>query len=484
MSVWDSRTLQEVVRIPHDPQSRAVVAMAFSPDGGALVTVTSDNSHTVTIWDWRAPRAGHAKKGQQRPRGWLGEGPGFADAPVAVRGVAWDPYPRGLARHKAAPEGTEAARAVAAAAAAPGGGSVFATFGKHHLKLWDTGRDGRWAVRRAAARGAALPSARRSRETRLIAAAPACPPPTSPQATTWTFGKLKQADVLSATFLPPPADGAVTLATGMAGGDVCLWRAGAAVARVAAHTGKPRPGGGCAKPLPCALGGAARRAMLRLFLPAPAAGCAASASSRAGAPSRPAAATAPCAYGKSTAKAPRSRATSGRSAYPLSPGCARRPAPTTASAPLPLIPPANQASTRQPPSARTPPRSPPSQKAPMPQLTAMDVLGDGSALLVATDAGNAWEVALDALTGAPAAQPLPRKLLDVRAAPAAPPPSPRAAPPLASCPLLVPTLASLGAPRPRLRLRRGLPPARWRTRRRGTRPSLTSGPPPATTGSS
>lgn len=123
--------------------------MAFSPDGAALVTVTADNAHTVTVWDWRAYFSVRKdpKKGQLKPRGWLGEGNGYADAPIAVYGVIWDSYPRGLARHKVAPEGTEAARNVAAAQAAPGGGCVFATFGAKHLKLWDTGRDGRWAVR-------------------------------------------------------------------------------------------------------------------------------------------------------------------------------------------------------------------------------------------------------------------------------------------------------------------------------------------------
>lgn len=147
VSIWDSRTLKEVARIPHDPESRSVVAMAFSPDGAALVTVTADNAHTVTVWDWRAPKVGLVKKGQLKPRGWLGEGNGFADAPIAVKGVVWDAYPRGTPRHKVAPDGTEAARLIAAAAAAPGGGCVFATFGNKHLKIWDTGRDGRWAVR-------------------------------------------------------------------------------------------------------------------------------------------------------------------------------------------------------------------------------------------------------------------------------------------------------------------------------------------------
>lgn len=70
------------------------------------------------------------------------------------------------------------------------------------------------------------------------------------QGTTWTFGKWKQDDVLSAAFLPPPADGAVTLATGMTGGDVCLWRSGAAIGRVSLHSGKPRPGFGCARRTP------------------------------------------------------------------------------------------------------------------------------------------------------------------------------------------------------------------------------------------
>ena len=34
---------------------RSMVALAFSPEGDRLITVGSDDKHTVMIWDWRAP---------------------------------------------------------------------------------------------------------------------------------------------------------------------------------------------------------------------------------------------------------------------------------------------------------------------------------------------------------------------------------------------------------------------------------------------
>ena len=45
---------RELARV-HDPESymRAFIAVAFSPDGNTLVTVGSDDKHTLLLWNWR-----------------------------------------------------------------------------------------------------------------------------------------------------------------------------------------------------------------------------------------------------------------------------------------------------------------------------------------------------------------------------------------------------------------------------------------------
>ena len=50
--VWDSRSMCELQRLHMPIGSRAVIALGFSPDGNTLVTVTSDNQHSLYVWDW------------------------------------------------------------------------------------------------------------------------------------------------------------------------------------------------------------------------------------------------------------------------------------------------------------------------------------------------------------------------------------------------------------------------------------------------
>ena len=52
-----------------------VICVCFSHDGKKLVTVSTDNAHTVTLWDWAAPQ------GQQV----LATGKGYNGDPPQVR---------------------------------------------------------------------------------------------------------------------------------------------------------------------------------------------------------------------------------------------------------------------------------------------------------------------------------------------------------------------------------------------------------------
>ena len=62
--IWDSETCEEVKRLEHDMDERGVVAVCFSPDGARLLTVTTDNNHTVHLWDWRSGELLNVRKGK------------------------------------------------------------------------------------------------------------------------------------------------------------------------------------------------------------------------------------------------------------------------------------------------------------------------------------------------------------------------------------------------------------------------------------
>ena len=187
VAIWDVRTCEEVARVNLDPSARAAVAVAFSPDGATLVTVGCDNQHTVTLWDWRAPGVGEEQGGKGgKPVGWIGQGGGFTERPVAVYGAKWDPHARE-------------------------GSGRFATWGMKHLKMWTMDpATNRWSAQ------------------------------------SMSFGDFGVDNVLSCEFLKPTASvpglgtppGAVV--TGMPDGTLLVWRNGKAVRRVQAHGKGPR----------------------------------------------------------------------------------------------------------------------------------------------------------------------------------------------------------------------------------------------------
>lgn len=59
--VWDSATCAEVARFSLDSGARVCLALAFSPDGQFLATVSGDNGHTVQARCSRA--AGRLSRG-------------------------------------------------------------------------------------------------------------------------------------------------------------------------------------------------------------------------------------------------------------------------------------------------------------------------------------------------------------------------------------------------------------------------------------
>lgn len=63
-----------LAKLQLDKEMRGIVALGFSPSGSLLAGVATDNSHTVSVWDWR--------------NGWrlVGEGKGCMGEPPQVRG--------------------------------------------------------------------------------------------------------------------------------------------------------------------------------------------------------------------------------------------------------------------------------------------------------------------------------------------------------------------------------------------------------------
>lgn len=52
--IWDTRDQQEIRRIYLDAEERDVFAVSFSPNGEHLATISADDYHTVSVWDWRS----------------------------------------------------------------------------------------------------------------------------------------------------------------------------------------------------------------------------------------------------------------------------------------------------------------------------------------------------------------------------------------------------------------------------------------------
>ena len=59
-----------------------MICVCFSHDGKKLLSVSTDNSHTITLWDWAAP------EGKQV----LAVGKGYNGDPPQVYGVVWNQY--------------------------------------------------------------------------------------------------------------------------------------------------------------------------------------------------------------------------------------------------------------------------------------------------------------------------------------------------------------------------------------------------------
>jgi hypothetical protein len=61
-----------LAKLQLDKEMRDIVALGFSPSGSLLAGVATDNSHTVSVWDWR--------------NGWrlVGEGKGCMGEPPQV----------------------------------------------------------------------------------------------------------------------------------------------------------------------------------------------------------------------------------------------------------------------------------------------------------------------------------------------------------------------------------------------------------------
>ena len=93
--VWDSETGTELLRLTHEGDERSIIAMAYSPDGRRLLTVTTDNNHTVHLWDLKSGRLLSVRKGKN-------------GVPPQVYGAVWSKMDD----------------------------SVFMTYGVHHVAFW------------------------------------------------------------------------------------------------------------------------------------------------------------------------------------------------------------------------------------------------------------------------------------------------------------------------------------------------------------
>jgi len=111
--VWDTRIGSQdgenvIARLEFGKGARGIQALGFSPDGAHLACVSTDNQHTVFVYDWVRGRI-------------VSEGGGYSGEPPQVFGLEWDPY----------------------------GSGVFATFGRKHMRIWSPGAKGRWEAQTA-----------------------------------------------------------------------------------------------------------------------------------------------------------------------------------------------------------------------------------------------------------------------------------------------------------------------------------------------
>ena len=96
---------------------RSVIACAFSADGEYLTTVSTDEGHTVRVWDW---------KQQVELEGMVTNG--YKGEPPAVFGVIWNPYANDLIKYPFATATEGSDRPV-----------DFLTYGIKHMSFWNLG---------------------------------------------------------------------------------------------------------------------------------------------------------------------------------------------------------------------------------------------------------------------------------------------------------------------------------------------------------
>ena len=81
VKVWSAATLELKAVLAFNRGEQAIIACAFSihDEGKRIATVSTDNAHTVSLWDWEA---------QKR----IATGNGYNGQPPQVFGVVWNPY--------------------------------------------------------------------------------------------------------------------------------------------------------------------------------------------------------------------------------------------------------------------------------------------------------------------------------------------------------------------------------------------------------
>lgn len=77
--VWSSETMKEESRLFHGRGMRGVSCVEFSSSGKTLVSVCTDDSHTMYVWSWQRAQCLLSRKTR-------------AGAAPDVCGVSWSPY--------------------------------------------------------------------------------------------------------------------------------------------------------------------------------------------------------------------------------------------------------------------------------------------------------------------------------------------------------------------------------------------------------
>jgi microtubule-associated protein-like 6 len=95
VAVWNSETCEEVQRLWHGRGMRGVQCVAFSPSGGSLTSVCTDDAHSLFVWSWRTAQCLLCCKSK-------------VGTPPAVYGIAWSRFER----------------------------DRLATFGQNHVTFW------------------------------------------------------------------------------------------------------------------------------------------------------------------------------------------------------------------------------------------------------------------------------------------------------------------------------------------------------------